>query len=804
MRKNALLRTGNGQVALNEKSYAEFVPYTRHVDPHTVATKDGYLLQIIKLEGFSFETADQDLINLLKLQRNNVLRGLGTSQNALYYHIHRHKVDYYPDYPFTGFLKELDDTWRAKLSSKSLYVNDHYLTVVRRDYTGGTLGLADSFKSLLSQKFDQQQFLLQQQERLKKLNEASNSLLSSLRRYTPELLGTYTENNVEYSQVLEFLSFLINGKHQKIKTPNQALDTYLPSMRILFGNEQIEFRDITKNQFGAMISIKEYDASTYPGMLDDMLRVPHEFLISQSFAFINKPTALDHIKRTERIMDNAEDEALSLRAELEDAKDDLVSGRLHIGSHHLSIFCKEESKRKLDDTLTALTTAVGDLGVIGVREDSFLEGTYWSQLPGNFSFIKRDCPITTKNFASYASFHNYPSGKREKNHWGQCVTILETTSGTPYHFNFHLHDLGNMVIVGPSGTGKTVVLTFLMAQAQRFQPRSIFFDKDRGAEIFIRAIGGRYSVMRPGYPSGMNPLQLGDTPGNRSFIIKWLRQLAIRPDGIALSTDEEKILKKAVDANYQVPKDKRKLSVLAELFRGQAIQESESLSKRMEKWHGKGEHAWLFDNDQDTLKFDRQTTGFDLTFLLDDDITRPAAFMYLFHRTDAMLSGDPAIIFIDEVWKPLKDKVAADEIENWERVIRKRGGLIALGSQSAKSIMKSSIGDVIVEQSPTKLFMPNRDADKESYVDGFGLSNKELQLIREMPDDSRCFIVKHGNDTVVAKLDLHNQDDLLAVLSGREDTVELLDRIREEFGDQPDIMLKEFHRARKQKKQATA
>ena len=99
------------------------------------------------------------------------------------------------------------------------------------------------------------------------------------------------------------------------------------------------------------------------------------------------------------------------------------------------------------------------------------------------------------------------------NHWGPAVSLLETTSQTAYHFNFHERDLGNFtVVVGPSGSGKTVALSFLMAQAQRVrpEPKCVFFDKDRGAEIFIRALGGRYEVLQPGEPTGFNPLALPD------------------------------------------------------------------------------------------------------------------------------------------------------------------------------------------------------------------------------------------------------------------------------------------------------
>ena len=57
-------------------------------------------------------------------------------------------------------------------------------------------------------------------------------------------------------------------------------------------------------------------------------------------------------------------------------------------------------------------------------------------------------------------------------------------------------------------------LSFLLAQGMRVEPRPrcVFIDKDRGGEIFVRAMGGRYERLSPGEPTGFAPLQLEDTP----------------------------------------------------------------------------------------------------------------------------------------------------------------------------------------------------------------------------------------------------------------------------------------------------
>jgi type IV secretion system protein VirB4 len=58
-------------------------------------------------------------------------------------------------------------------------------------------------------------------------------------------------------------------------------------------------------------------------------------------------------------------------------------------------------------------------------------------------------------------------------------------------------------------------------------------------------------------------------------------------------------------------------------------------------------------------------------------------------------------------------------------------------------------------------------------------------LIRTLPDSAHAFLIKHGNESVVARLDLSGEQDLLTILSGRERTVRALDAIRAEVGDDP-------------------
>jgi type IV secretion system protein VirB4 len=765
--------------AAREQPSGKHLPYARHVDDHTIETRDGRLCQVIQVRGLLFETADTEEINYRKRLRDAALQAIGSSRYAIYHHIVRREADVSlgADYQ-DGFTRKLDNAWRARLSHRKLYVNDLFLTLVRRPLQG-KIGAADRLRQRFGravEPLDTTRYELQQ------LNQARDALIAALGSYEPRLLGTYSTKQGPCSEPLEFLSYLFNGEMRPVLLPMQDIGDYLPYRRVSFGQDAIELgrAGASPRQFLGLVSVKDYPGQTAPGMLDELLRLPFELTISQSFGFVERQAALSRMNLALRRMRSAEDEALSLRGELTDAKDDVAAGRASFGEHHMTIAVRGEAPEQVDEGVAEVQAALGDLGILSVREDIALEPAFWAQFPGNFKYIARRGLVSTSNFAGLASCHNFALGRASGNHWGDAVTLLETTAAGPYFFNFHQSDLGNFTVIGPSGSGKTVVLNFLLAQARKFHPRIVFFDKDRGAELFIRAIGGRYDVLRPGTPSGLNPLQLPDTPANRQFAIDWLQVLAGGADG-----DEQLRIKDAVDANFEQPREHQRLCHIVELFRGGHRPHGNDLWSRLRPWWGDGERAWLFDNESDLTDLAADAVGFDMTQILDDPTVRTPAMMYLFHRIEERLDGSPAIIVVDEGWKALDDDVFVRRIKDWEKTIRKRNGVVGFATQSAQDALESRIASAIIEQAATQIFMSNPKAQASEYINGFGLTEHELELVRTIPDSAHCFLIKHGNDSVVARLNLTGEKDILTVLSGRERTVRLLDQIRLETGDDP-------------------
>ena len=786
------LTTGAAKVlAPREAKVGDRLPYAGHVDDMTLVTRDGLLVQTLHLAGFPFETAPDEELNYRKAIRETVLRGAASSRLAVYHHVVRRRVS--PDFPASPddpFCGALDARWRDQLESRRLYVNDIFLSLVLRP-TQGSAGLIERLlKGPRARDADISRDL-------RDLHATREAFAAALAPYGARTLGRYSAaGGAQRSEPAEFLSLILNGEVRPVLAPVGDLSNAIATRRLSFGLDAMEFAaGPGPATFGAMVSMKDYPARTAPGLLDGVLRLPMEMVLTESFAFIDRQASLDRMGLALRRLKAAEDDAFSLRGELAQARDDVGAGRAAYGEHHLTILAKAESLQALDSAVADIQSSLAEAGAVAVREDVNLEPAFWAQFPANFKYISRKAMISAGNFAGLASFHNHPTGQATGNHWGPAIAVLETTAFGPYHFNFHNGDLGNFTVIGPSGSGKTVLLTFLLAQAERLKPRIAYFDKDRGAEPFIRAIGGRYDVISPGEPTGFNPLALPDTPANRAFLSEWVGQL-LTAEGDTLNSEDRAMIADAIDANFAQAPGHRRLRYLRELFRGARRPSAGDLAARLSAWCEGGDHAWLFDNATDQLDIETRILGFDMTKLLDAPTIRIPAMMYLFHRLEQRLDGSPALIVVDEGWKVLDDPVFVHRIKDWEKTIRKRNGVVGFCTQSASDALDSRIASAIIEQAATQIFFPNNRAKAADYVDGFGLTEHEFELVRTLPDTSRCFLIKRGDHSVVARLDLSGLSGELAVLAGTERAVRRLDALRLQVGDEPAAWLPTFMEGR--------
>ena len=770
-----------------------FIPYVRHVDKATIALDSRALMTVLVLEGVSFETADVLDLNGLHRSLNTLYRNIADERLALWTHVIRRRDNDYPEGHFSNrFSDGLNAKYCERMVHEELFRNDLYLTLVwypSRDP-------ADKAANLLSRLRKARRSGIELDEAaLKHLNDKVVDVTAGLKRFGPRVLSLYNQDGILFSEPSEFLHQLVGGRRELLPLTEGRISSAIYADRVIFGRETVEIRHEAETRYAGMFGFKEYPATTRNGMLDGILTAPFELILTQSFAFTSKADARTIMGRKQNQMVSAGDKAASQIDELGDAMDDLESNRFVIGEHHLGLTVFAPSVMELTDHMAKARAHLTSGGAVVAREDLGLEAAWWAQLPGNLRYRARSGAITSRNFAALSPYHSYPAGQKDGNEWGPAVAMLKTASGSPFYFNFHHSDLGNTFVCGPSGAGKTVLLNFMLSQLEKHDPHMVFFDKDRGADLFVRAAGGTYLPLGNGVPTGCAPLKALDlTPERKVFLTGWIGKLV----GAAtreLTVTELRDIAAAVDGLADLPVDRRSIGALRTFLNNT---DPEGIASRLRRWERGGPLGWVFDNEADDIGIGAKFIGYDMTDFLDNEEIRTPLMAYLFYRIEQLIDGRRIIIVIDEFWKALQDEGFRDLAQNKLKTIRKQNGLMLFATQSPRDAIVSPIAHTIIEQCPTQLFLPNPRGDRADYIDGFKLTEREFELIsRELSVESRRFIVKQGHNSVVAELNLNGFDDELAILSGRTANVELADAIRAELGEGREDWLSIFQQRRR-------
>ena len=794
-----------------EPPVSDYVPFSHHVTDSVIATRNWEYLTVWRIDGRTFQGYAEAEHHQWIEEINNVLRGWPPGF-GLWSHLVRRHVAEYPksDYP-DAFSRAHDAAYRKVFDGKPPMINEMYLTIMMRAQVDPTLRLLSSFEKRTAR-----QATAWQTQAIEQLEDINRKLAGTLKRYASEKL-TIVEREVEgdasqerrtglFSEPAEFFGFLLNGKMSPVPITDARLYNYLPTSRQFFSThgEQAEMRGPDWTRRYVMLEIREYCNHTKPGHLNSLLNQPYEFVLSQSFGSLSKAEGLKTLSRHIKWLEDSNDYSTSQITDLKRARDDLSAGKFVMGDHHATLQVFGEDSERTLRAAAEVSGALAGSEVIVRLVDRSLMAAWAAQLPGNWTWRPRPSPITSLNFLCFSSMHNYLFGKPAGNPWGPAVTMLKTTGGTPYYMNFHAslaevdetgkRRLGNTSILGQSGTGKTVLLGHLVAQARKFDYTAAIFDKDRGLQVTVMAMGGKYFPMRMGVPTGWNYLQLEPTKTNVSFMVTLTKQLAAngaQPATMAEQKQIETAVKKLVEF---IDLPQRRLSTLLQ-FLPAAPSDGSSLSvrERLERWCTGHENGWLLDNETDELDLSvTHLFGIDLTEFLDKDEIRDAAITYLLFRTEQMIDGRRFAYFFDEVQHPLKVPYFQEFMQNKSRTIRKENGVFVFATQEPEAISGNPVGRSMIQQSATQIYLPNPKASAEEYTQDFKLTPAEFKLIKDLGEFSRQFLIKQGDSSVTAELDLSTCPDSLFVFSGSTDMAELAEEAVRKSGAAPEQWLPHY------------
>lgn len=805
------------EVAQKEIPMAEYVPFRSHVSVYVIKGEGGSYMRVWRLEGIPFETADQADIATRHNAFNQFLMSLNAEKpgTAIWTHRVRRRISdrFKAQFP-SEYAHELNERYFDSFSDYRMMANEQYLTIIYRPQRSKP-GFARLWSRVNGRTVDDLQ--QEQQESIDYLDAVAHQVDAAFHAYGPEPLGVYEaqpENPHDTlaqpalcSSALEFFGFLLNGRWERVPLARSRINEYLPTSRLISGNENIEVwpivgRDKSPRMYAQAIDFSDYAESSEPGKLNTLFYDNYECVETHSFSMLGKRDGQEALKLQKNQLLASEDSAENQVRQIDLQIEEIADGKIAIGEYHFSLTIFGDSVAEVTKNVQHARTALQDRGFQTKLVDLVPLAAWYAQLPGNWRYRPREAKLSSRAFCGLSSFHNFAAGKRLGNPWGEAVTILKTESGQPFYFNFHgtpddedssdKKVLANTMIVGQSGAGKTALKMFLLSQATKFNPTGILFDKDRSEEMTIRALGGKYFHIRRGVETGFNPFKLEPTTKNVDFWTALIKKLVYH-EAKPLTVKDEIDISNAVRTVASFSRELRSISTVRQQLPNDSL---DGLAMRLDKWCAGHELGWAMDCPDDLQDFTtHKLYGYDYTEFLDDDEIRTPLMMYLMHLTESQIDGRRFMYGLAEFWKPLGDSVFEDFVKNKQKTIRKQNGFGIFDTQSPSDALESPISRTLIEQCATIIFLANPKAQEEDYIRGFKLTQREYDCIRELGEHSRMFLIKQGHRSAIAQLDLSGFDDDLDILSSSTDNVELLDQIRAELqSDEPTDWMPELRR----------
>ena len=744
----------------------DFNPYVCHYDPNTILTKNGELMQIIRITGFNDTNLASQIASLRDSVRESIVDHVKDNKVAFWLNTIRRKKNINPGGKHQGvFSESLDKAWVKKHHWNDQYVNELYITVIVEGLDtsiGNMKSFIRSF-SYMATKSLHHNFLKKSKQRL---SEIVANVTKDTEKYGSRILGIRDWDGDLYSEPMRFFGKLINLCEERYPLAANDISSDLSGHRMAFGDRQMEVIGDENKNYAAILSLKEYFEVT-TSSLDRILQLPFEFIITQSFDFAFEKKELEPFEYQDYILKVSGDESFRKNAGIAHFIEDKKDSETDYGKLQTTIMIIADSKSDLEKDVAIATQKFSSLGLVTIREDIFLEHCFWSQLPGNFRYLARQKLINTNSVAGFAALHSYPLGTMTGNKWGSAVTVFKTVLNTPYFFNFHDGGTGHSLFVGQNPQENMRLVNFLLAQSDKLSNKMFLFDFEDISKCFVNVSDGDYynlvkDVDEDTNPLQMNPLLLENNDKNEAFLIEFFHSL------VAFSKEEiseEEIDNISETVQRIISSGATNIKDAIESFNNP---QTPTIYNSLQIWCGE-KYGHIFGSEKE-IDWSANITAFNLTENVNQKPILIPTVLYLLHKIEASLDGSPTVIVLNEACELFDNVIISPKFLAFLDMAKEKNCVVIMTSTNAHQVCGSEILDEIRERLSLEVFLPNHELPQEC-VRPLGLNDDEADIIRSISSSMGHFLFKQGDDSVIATLDFKKMVEFSKVLAADETTL---------------------------------
>ena len=749
-----------------ESRVSDFLPFNKLLsDGITIRCYNGSLARVFKVEGIDLAFVTDEKVMSMHEARKSWIDGMSDLNVSCRVITLRERIPLEEDAgDFNNqLLESISRTWRDNLDR--VYNNSHYIVLSVVDRT----------------------------DALKDLNYASQALLATLNDYGVKSLYEDENSPAEESPLSVFCKICspISKPLPKVRGAEGAhLNELLTADHIHFTGEKglIKYFSGDREIYEVVMGIRTSGDYMDEGMIASLLSIDCELTLLHNIIPIFKPHARALLMQQQRMatMTSFSQDVVEQYSEALSAIEDSDADHQALTEYAMAILLRGESQEEIDFGEGEVQRICRLYGVTPVREGWVAQATFFNQFP-TYETLPRTYRYLSRVVATAISFDK-PSEGFGKSDWGNgAISIFKTTSGSAYRFQFHVSSEDSAVahccIIGPTGQGKTTLLTFLAGQAMRHRDLKVFFfDRHRGAEIFTRSIGGAYIGFDGDDKNvSLNPFDCENTPVNRAFLRRWMRSITMVDDAVS-----EKEIARAVTTAFDHLRPEER--IMTNLYKS-CFSPTGNMRRELFKWVNPDQYGNIFNADTDSLDLkSKRFMAFDFTHIFEDEALAPAVISYIMHRIQSETgeTGVPSLIMIDETAPMLKHPMFRDYFIIGLQEGRKKRQAYLCAFQQPNVIDKLGVGEVIRGQCQTVIFFRNPQAMPEDYVN-WNLTRSETDFIfgKSYRDFPYAILLSRPatGESVILDVDLSGLGPYLKLYNSGRKNVLLVEELIKEYGE---------------------
>ena len=742
--------------------YSSYLPFGTVFTDNSMQLTDGSLIRVYRVAGIQTSMQDDATKEKFLDLRAQLFNQIRDPNVVLRFYMVRDAADENTNYEFDQpTLQRIYDKWRGQ--GLKIFLNNYYVVVS----VAGVDARA-------------------------KLNQYGNYIESILAAYKPVVLKNDSADNMArfFGRILSPISKpapkRADNNIAKLTTVDDVEFLRDGVIRYISGGEQ---------SFAACLSFKISPDYLDEEFFDSVSTIQTEMITMNGFHIMGAADVESTIRKKRSTADDERRDSTETQiSEAQNAMDENLSGNQSLVDYYPLFVLFGATREDLQKYVDEFKKIAAQFGISPVVETFASKVSWFAQIPG-FNVFPRSFKLLSRAAAISIPMSTQPRGV-ENSDWGPGpLVVFPTAQGTPYQFQFHVSDkpaaVGHTLTIGPTGGGKTTLFSFLIAQSLRHPKlKAFFFDRNKGAEIFTLAVGGKYITMQgkeknsdpmaQSFLTHLNPLKMPDTAANRAFLRRWFAIISGQSD--AASADE---ITRAVSINFDYLSDKDRM--LKNLWES-CFSSSGNMRAALKKWVDPLQYGDMFNEASDTLDLHSRLTTFDFTDILQDEVLSPAVISYILHRINniTVSGGNPSLIMIDETAPMLENKMFRDNFITGLQEGRKNRQAYMVAFQRANVLDKLGVGDVVRGQAQTVMFFRNPAADASDYAH-WNLNPLEMAFIqgKAYPNLKRAVLLSRpvNGESVILNTELGGLGNLLRLFESGRSSVLLAEELYKMYGN---------------------